>query len=82
MTPGTRFVLIGYPYTAFNRNRFTGKVDKQRSERFDVIEWHVVPPYIIWDGAKETESNEKVGWKSGEVLPQFVAQVDRSRRTC
>ena len=81
-TSGTSFVLIGYPYTALNRNRFTGKVEKQRSERFDVIEWHVVTPYFIWDGENEVESNEPVGWKSEEATARFVAQVDRSHQGC
>ena len=79
---GTRFLLIGYPYTELNRNRFTGKVEEQRSERFDVIEWHVVTPYFIWDGANERESNEPVGWKGEEATAQFVAQTDRPRRGC
>jgi hypothetical protein len=79
---GTSFVLVGYPYMALNRNRFTGKVEKQRSERFDVIEWHVVTPYFIWDGTREVESNEPVGWKIEEATAQFVAQTDRPHRGC
>jgi hypothetical protein len=82
MMSGTQFVLVGYPYMELHRNRFTGQVDQQRSERFDVIEWHVVPPYLIWDGKKEIERNEPAGWKSQEIPARFAAQIDRPRETC
>jgi len=79
---GTSFVLIGYPYMALNRNRFTGKVEKRRSERFDVIEWHVVNPYFIWDGTNEIENNEPIGWKSEAATAQFIAQTERPHGGC
>jgi len=70
MKPGTGFMFVGYPYTALYRNRFTGKVETRRSERFDVIEWHVVPP------------NEPAGWKSAEAPAKFTALLERRGRTC
>ena len=82
MMPGTRFALVGFAYSALRRNRFTGNVEEQRSERFDVIEWHVLPPYFTWDGEKEIERDEPVGWKSASLPAQFIARVDRPRKTC
>jgi hypothetical protein len=82
MTPGTRFLLVGHSYAALHRNLFTGRIDRRRSERFDVIEWHVVPPYFLWNGEKQIESSEPVGWKSEKVPAQFIAQLDRRRKEC
>jgi len=79
---GTGFVFLGYPYTQVLRNRITGHVEKRRSEHFDVIEWHVVTPYFISDGANEIESDEPVGWKSEVAAARFVAQIDRPHRRC
>jgi len=80
MSSGTQFVLVGYPYKALRRNIFTGSVNEQRSERFDVVEWHVVTPYIIWDGESDIESNKPLEWKSDKSDAQFFAQLDRSRK--
>jgi hypothetical protein len=80
MSSGTRFVLVGYPYMALHRNIFTGSVKEQRSERFDVVEWHVVTPYHIWDAEKDIESNKPLGWKSDKSDTQFFAQVDQRRK--
>lgn len=80
MSSGTRFVLVGYPYKELHRNMFTGSVNEQRSERFDVIEWHIVTPYLIWDGEKDIESNRPLGWKSDNSDARFFAQFDRRRK--
>ena len=82
MHAGTRFVFMGYPYTEHRRNRFTGNVETERSERFDLIEWHVLPPYVTSSGDEDMESYEPVGWKSGGASAQFVAQPNRSREGC
>jgi len=82
MHAGTRFVFMGYPYTEHRRNRFTGNVETERSERFDLIEWHVLPPYVTSSGDEGMERYEPVGWKSGGASAQFVAQPRRSREGC
>ena len=82
MHAGTRFVFMGYPYTEHRRNRFTGNVETERSERFDLIEWHVLPPYVTSSGDEGMERYEPVGWKSGGASAQFVAQPNRSREGC
>ena len=82
MHPETRFIFIGYPYRERRRNRFTGNVETVRSERFDVLEWHVLPPYVTSSGDKDVESYEPVGWKSVAVAAHFVARVHRDRKGC
>lgn len=80
MSSGTRFVLVGYPYKALRRNIVTGSINERRSERFDVVEWHVVTPYLIWDGEKDVESNKRLEWKGNNSDAQFFAQSDRRRK--
>lgn len=80
MSSDTRFVLVGYPYKALRRNIFTGSVNEQRSERFDVVEWHVVTPYPLWDGEKYIESNKPLDWKSDKSDMKYFAQVDQRRK--
>lgn len=82
MYSGTRFVFVGFPYTERRRNRFTGNVESGRLERFDLIEWHVLPPYIASRGDEKIESYEPIGWKGGQASEPFVARSDRGKEGC
>lgn len=76
----TEFVLVGYPYRELHKNIFTGSVNEERSERFDVIEWHVVTPYTTLEGEEYIESNKPLEWTSGKTEVQFFTQFYRSRK--
>jgi len=80
MSSGTRFVLVGYPYKALRKNIFTGSVNEQRSERFDVVEWRVVTPYTLWDGEKDIEINKPLEWKIDKSVMKSFAKIEQRRK--
>lgn len=81
MSSDIKFVLVGYPYKERRRNIFTGTVSEQRSERFDVIEWHVVTPYPTLVGDEFVESNKPLGWKSNKSDAKYFSQSDKRHRS-
>jgi len=80
MFPDTEFVLVGYPYKEIHRNIFTNSVNVQRSERFDVTEWHVVTPYRTFEGEEEIESYKPKEWKSDKTSSRYFSELDRSHK--
>lgn len=81
MYSGTEFVMTGYPYKEIHKNRLTGYEYEIRSERFDVIEWHIVPPYIALQGEDYKETRQPLGWKSENTDPPFISHYERKRQS-
>jgi hypothetical protein len=76
MVPGNRLNLTGYRYKALLKNIFTGTVTEGHSERFDVLAWSLVSPYVLRDkDGEHVESNAPIGWKSDMSFPTFGAHA-------
>lgn len=82
MVPGNRVSLTGYRYKALLRNIFTGTVTEEHSERFDVLAWSIVTPYMLWEeNGEQVESDAPIGWKSDERVPTFTTHAGRAQST-
>jgi len=68
------FIFSGYCYKSVQKNLLNGEVNEIRSQRIDVIKWHVVPPYKVHtgDGADTKKISSPLGWQSQELEPKFT----------
>jgi len=70
--PDNLFIITGYRYKRILKNLLNGEVKEIPSQRFDVVKWHVVPPYEAYvddDNEFIKKVNTPLGWKSQELEP-------------
>lgn len=75
VVPGNLFIITGYRYKRVQKNLLNGEVKEIPSQRFDVVKWHVVPPYEAYVDDKDVlikKVNTPLGWKSHELEPNFT----------
>lgn len=63
------FKLTGYDYQFIKTNLLTHNKISQKSNRFDVVSWEIVPPYKVW-----TEKTDEDGVILVETKSDPIAQ--------
>ncbi len=76
------FVLAGYRYKIRRRNVFTGKITETRSPRFDVVAWHVVRPYRVFENGDYKQVNTPLGWTSQNPEALYQPPTASKNRGC